>query len=273
MRLTDPNYLLTQQYRDSGNLGTRSSLHERFSTNPTPWHRWVFDRLPLTSEAQVLEIGCGSGMLWSANLERLPAGCRFTLSDFSFGMVTTASNHLDVKKNLFRFARLDAQSIPFASATFDVVIANHMLYHVPDRQRALAEISRVLRPGGQFFAATNGAAHMHELHAWVHEAAGLPMQGFPLRRSDEMGSNFTLENGAEQLLPFFSQVDLLRRPDNLRVTEVQPVIDYVRTIWTEDSRLLDETGYQRLETLLVSELERSGAIHISKSGGLFRAIK
>jgi ubiquinone/menaquinone biosynthesis C-methylase UbiE len=71
----------------------------------------------------------------------------------------------------------DAAWIPLADGSMDAVIANHMLYHVSDRRRALAEIHRLLRPGGRLYATTNGLGHMAELreplgeHGWNEAAA------------------------------------------------------------------------------------------------------
>jgi len=63
----------------------------------------------------------------------------------------------------FTFAVVDAQAIPYPDAHFDAIIANHMLYHVPDRPKALAEIRRALKPGGHFYASTLGANHLREM--------------------------------------------------------------------------------------------------------------
>jgi hypothetical protein len=80
---TDRSFLLERQYRTAQNLNARIELHERFSTNPEPFPRWVFDRLRLPSEADILEVGCGNGNLWAANRGRIPAGWRLTLTDIS----------------------------------------------------------------------------------------------------------------------------------------------------------------------------------------------
>jgi len=61
------------------------------------------------------------------------------------------------------FVVTDARSIPLADASVDVVLANHMLYHGPNRPGAFAEIRRVLRPGGLVRAATIGTNHLREL--------------------------------------------------------------------------------------------------------------
>ncbi len=80
-------YLLAEQYRDDSNLASRMSLHERFSTNPYGFQRWIFDRLDLAPDARVLELGCGTGVLWLKNRDRLPEGWNITLSDLSSGML------------------------------------------------------------------------------------------------------------------------------------------------------------------------------------------
>lgn len=83
-------YLRGEQYRTPANLGLRQSLHDRFSTNPLGWHRWMFDRLQLPPRCRVLEIGCGAGALWQTNRARVPAGWHVVLSDFSSGMLAAA---------------------------------------------------------------------------------------------------------------------------------------------------------------------------------------
>jgi ubiquinone/menaquinone biosynthesis C-methylase UbiE len=108
---------------------------------------WLFDQLALPAACRVLELGAGPGDLWRKNAGRIPPGGEVTLSDLSPGMVETARGALAAVPHPFAFAMVDAQAIPFPDATFDVVIASFMLYHVPDRSRALAEIRRVLTPG------------------------------------------------------------------------------------------------------------------------------
>src|SRR5206468_12793181 len=77
---TDAGWL-DRQYATGENLRARIELHRRFSTNPQPWQRWVFDRLVVHDDARVLEVGCGVGELWRENAERIPAGWHVTLTD------------------------------------------------------------------------------------------------------------------------------------------------------------------------------------------------
>src|SRR5690349_16018954 len=146
-KITDQHHLKTEQYKDASNLDARIELHRRFSTNPQGWSAWVFDALrTLPAAARVLELGCGPAYLWAANARRIPAGWDITLSDFSAGMLQAAKDSLAVLEREFKFEVIDAQSIPYDAEAFDLVIANHMLYHVPDRPKAIAEIRRVLKP-------------------------------------------------------------------------------------------------------------------------------
>jgi SAM-dependent methyltransferase len=155
----------------------------------------------------------------------------------------------------------DVQDLPFPDQSFHAVIANFMLYHVPDRPRALAEIHRVLRPDGRLFAMTNGNRHMQEFHDLVNRVA----RG--VVRSEELG--FSLENGAAQLAPWFDRIQLARYPDTLIVTEAEPLLAYVRSYRAG----LDGDQERALREQIEAELAAHGAVHIGKDSGMFKGVK
>ena len=253
---TDQAYLLTQQYQNASNLNARIALHERFTRSEETWPRWVFDRLELGPEARLLEVGSGPGMLWRENLERIPAGWDIVLADFSPGMIETARQHLSHQP--FQFVWADVQALPDPAATFEAVIANHMLYHVPDRPKALSEIRRVLKPGGHLYAATNGPDHMRELRELGSRLTG--------STGDLNTLGFNLENGTEQLEPFFTNVRLERYESSLEVTEVEPLVAYLTSGQTFSEEQLAE-----LQELIEQQITSNGAFHITKETGLFVA--
>jgi len=262
---SDQQYLTTDQYRDSSKLDARIELHRRFSTNPQGWFAWVWDALDeLPRQARVLELGCGAGSLWTACPERIPSGWSITLSDLSNGMLDAAWRNLVVIGRGFKFEQIDAQSVPYPDETFDAVIANHMLYHVPDRKKALSEIKRVLKTDGRFFAATNGEQHIKEINAWLTRAM---IKGDLTKPSQP----FLLENGLSQLQEFFSNVELSRYDNNLCVTEVEPIMAYIRS----GIRAVEfsEAELAKIEKELRQQLASDGEIFITTDAGLFLAKK
>jgi len=263
-RLTDPDYLLSEQYRSDRNLNARAELHRRFSTNRRGWMPWVFDQLDLPERAAVLEVGGGPGWLWVENRARIPPGWRITLTDLSSGMVNAARANLAGDAR-FHIRTADAQALPFASETFDAVIANHMLYHVTDRAGALAEIRRVLRPGGALYAATNGINHMREL---TDLALRLDPDG-RFAGLHRFPAGFTLENGYAQFAAHFDAIEVRRYPDALLVTEVEPLVEYVLSGLTSDEQTSAVADVVR--AALAREMQPHGAIRITKDSGLFIA--
>jgi ubiquinone/menaquinone biosynthesis C-methylase UbiE len=264
-KFTDQQYLKTDQYKNASNLDARVVIHQRFSTNPYGWFKWVFDTLlKLPENARIIELGCGHGLLWKENANRIPPGWTITLSDLSPGMLDAAWQNLVVTGRAFQFKEIDSQSIPFEDETFDAVVANHMLYHVPDRPRAIAEIKRILKTGGRLIATTVGGNHMKEMNDWLTRISGGKHSGMH-------SLPFILENGGEQLEEFFGSVTLSRYQDSLEVKEVDPVIAYIRSgIATTD---LQEEELGRVRQDLEKELQEKGRILISKDSGLFEAIK
>jgi SAM-dependent methyltransferase len=263
-RMSDQGYLLSDQYKDSTKLGARAHLHERFSTNQRGWIRWAFDQLDLTSEATILELGCGTGALWAENRARIPNGWKVVLSDLSTGMVEEARHSLGGLQRRFRFMVLDIQALPFEEASFDTVIANHMLYHVPDIGRALSEVRRVLRPGAAFYAATNGRRHMQEL--------GQLARAFDRGITFASGEySFGLENGAAQLGEWFEDTRLYRYEDSLVVTEADPLVAYVLSSVGSAGRLLMDGRSAEFAAFVERQLASRGAIRITKDVGLFVA--
>ena len=264
LKISDREYLLTEQYRDASNLNARIQIHRRFSTNKYGWPRWVFDQVYLPPESHILELGCGLGNLWLENIQRVPGGWKITLSDLSLGMVRKAHQNLGHSWHPFRFAAVDAQSISFGDESFDAVIANHMLYHVPDRTEAFEEIRRVLRPGGRFYASTVGRDHLKELNELVRrfDSSADPWGGTP-------AEPFLLENGLAQISKWFSKVSLRRYEDALVVTEAEPLVAYVLS--TAAGSTLAGARLMEFIYFVEQELAVCGAIHVTKDSGIFEA--
>jgi ubiquinone/menaquinone biosynthesis C-methylase UbiE len=255
--VSESRALLEEQYRTADNLRARISLHERFSTSTLSFARWVFDGYDFGEAADLLEVGCGDGNIWRENRDRIPDGWRLTLTDFSPGMVEEARTVLGERA---QYEVADVRELPFADASFDAVIANHMLFHVPDRERALSELARVLRPGGSFTATTVGRDHLKELRELV------PVRGGGTY-SKTLG-RFTTETGAKELAPFFVDVEVEPYPDALEVTETEPLLAFIRSRGDVDERALAEARSE-----IEQAIARSGSFHVTKATAVFRCRK
>lgn len=264
-KLQDQDYLLGDQYRDAGKLNARVRLHTAFSLNQYGWFLWVFDRYELPADARVLELGCGPGDLWRQNAHRIPEGWTITLSDFSPGMLEQARHNLGDHPHSFEFRQIDAQEIPFEDGNFQGVIANHCLYHVPDRPKTLAEIHRVLASQGWFYATTVGENHLVEMDELVDNY--LPDTQDVFKHTE---IPFTLENGGAQLQPWFSDVRVDRYPDALHITASSLLVDYV---FSTIRHGLDESRRQDFTAYVERRIAADGMIKITKDSGMFTARK
>lgn len=258
-RLDDPAYLRTQ-YATSANLDARIALHERFSTARENFHDWLFEHLALPPNARVLEIGCGSGAFWERVRPKIPLTWKIVLADFSFGMIETARARFESPVSGLQG---DAQAIPFVDASFDGVLANHMLYHVPNVPYALREMRRVLKRGGCLYAATNGETHLRELREVVAR-----LTGHDMARGEH---KFSLETGAVLLGGCFENVTRYDFEDALRVTGADALVAYVLSgaPFTFHSLAPEKIGAFR--EIVQNEIDRRGAFDITKSVGLFVA--
>ncbi len=267
LRYTDQQYLREKQYKDASNLNARVQLYMCFGTEKLEWMRWLFEQITWPQKGRVLELGCGPAGLWKNNIERVPVGLDIALSDFSPGMLEDARANLGEHASRFSFAQIDAQEIPREDAAFDLVLANHMLYHVPDREKAFAEIHRVLKPGGRFYASTVGERHLHGLK----ELASAYDAQVPY--GDYFKTKFVLQHGATELERFFTEVEVRWHEGDLHVTEAAPIVAYICS--GQGMQEYGDAVWRRGFTRFVeAELERSGgAIRIARESGLFLARK
>ena len=179
-----------------------------------------------------------------------------TLSDFSEGMLSTAKNNIGECNNV-DYKVIDIQEIPFANETFDVVIANMMLYHVPDIDKGLAEVRRVLKRGGFFYCATYGEHGIIEYLSKMLSAYGV---------EDNINKNFTLQNGYEILSKTFSRVEKLEYIDSLAVTNIDDMVEYIYSLSSMTS--LDGVPKQVIKEILINNTT-NGILNVPKEYGMF----
>ncbi|MEA2575277.1 MAG: hypothetical protein QOH93_2575 [Chloroflexia bacterium] len=270
--ITDQHYLVSDQYRNAGNLNARIRLHQLYSTNKYGWFCWLFDRLDLPPDARALEVGCGPATLWVENLARVPHTWEVVLTDLSPGMVEEARANLADSGRHFSFQQADAMSLPYPDASFGAVLAMYMLYHVPDRGKALSEMRRVLKPDGKLYIATLGRMHLYEIFELLNRFDPGAANHLPFGPSEHKTQahrlGFVLETAGEEIAQHFSRVELLRYEDALEVTEAQSLVDY---ILSSAGSTFDEEQTQALTAFIQAEFDAKGTVHIQKDNGLFVA--
>jgi SAM-dependent methyltransferase len=258
--------LSREAYGDAARLRARIALHE-LGGGVEDFHAWLWRLVAAPADTDVLEVGSGSGRMWQALGAAVPAGWRLVLSDVSPGMLAEARRALAASGREARFVLADAANLPFSDDRFDLAFANHMLYHVPDLPRAVAELGRVLRPGGRLIAATNGGDHLAEIAALLGElAAAWP--GVRVDRPHRL--SFTLENGDATLREAFDEVARHDRGDTLVVHDAAVLTRYLlsMTYAADAAEAAALAGWARD---LVRERLAAGPLRVRRVSGAFVA--
>jgi SAM-dependent methyltransferase len=286
--IRDKAHVRDELYADPAKLGARIDLHARFSTNPVSLPEWELRLVDLSAVRHALDAGCGTGNFLVPLARRLVGqGGTVVGLDLSAGVLATARARVEADGLPATCQVGDVEALPFADGTFDLALANFMLYHVPDLDKGIAELRRVLRPGGTLLAATNGEGHMREvfdLGTAACAAAGVPEASeAKIFGRQEARLSFSLENGAAWLGRHFAQVRLERHPDALRVTELDPLVAYYASTWAldkvvdaaapapEERAALGERIVEGFRALVAEQLAEEGYVHVTKDAGVFVA--
>jgi SAM-dependent methyltransferase len=222
--LSDDPELVAEQYATEDGLVARASLYLH-GAGGVDARDVALDLMRARAPERVLEVGCGWGEL--AKRIETELSSKVVALDLSPRMVELARER-GVEASVG-----DVQALPFADECFDVVVAAWMLYHVPDLDRGLAEIARVLRPGGALVAITNGAEDFAEL--WNLVGRDMSPRAF----------TFRAENGEAHLLRHFASVERQDFVTPVTFPDTETIRRYVGS---------SATGRERLDR--VPELEQ-----------------
>ena len=244
------------QYAVPKGLAIRLTFHEKYSTNSQGYGTWLVSNYVIRDGMTVLEIGCGTGSIWLGR-ENVVSRCRqLILTDLSEGMLKTAKKSLGERSNI-EYQKADIQDLPFMNGTFDVVIANSMLYHVPDIEKGLQEVRRVLKKGGVFYCSTFGEHNFTDRLAEWFKLAG---------EDFHPNYNFTMQNGKEILSESFEDISPVFYEDSLHVTKADDLVKYLRSL--ASFKAVMDLPVQKIRDIL-KEHTVDGAIDLPKEYGMF----
>ena len=269
IHLTGMEKSLKSQYENANNISARIRLHKDYSTNKQGWFPWIYETgispilntpSSFTSSFQILELGCGEGSLWTENLDKLPANIHITLTDISEGMIR------DVRRNLgndtrFSYDSFDCHKIPAQTDTYDLIIANHLLFYCENIPQVCSEIKRVLKPNGVLLCSTYGSGHMKEITQLVQK-----YDKHVILAAENLYDIFGLENGASILNDFFSEIELKRYEDSIIINQAEPLIEYILSCHGNQNQYLLEK-YQDFRLFVEKQVQNE--YKITKDAGFF----
>ena len=264
IHLTAMDQSLSMQYKNATNISARIRLHRDYSVNQEGWFPWLFSNLHLKPGMKILELGAGNGALWSQNIAKVSKNVTIVLSDISEGILADARKTIGDHPQ-FQYSVFNAQKIPFADNTFDLVIANHMLFYCDDIPKALQEVQRVLKPGATFTCSTYSQKHMHEITDLVQNYnANIVLS------STKLYKRFGLDNGRQILKPYFKDISCHKYQDAIELSDSMPIISYILSCHgNQNSILLDH--YQDFKQYVEKQVK--DGFHITKDAGFFSCKK
>jgi SAM-dependent methyltransferase len=261
-QMTDGN---AAQYGTADKLAARARLHTQYNVSDEGWFEWVAQRLDLEDGDTVLDIGCGPGWFWAAAAPLLPPRLELTLADQSPGMVREAAERCGgLKRWAVVGVEADASALPFADATFDAVVAMHMLYHVHEQAKAIAELHRVLKPGGLCAVTTNGANNLRDLYALTTVFGSEPVE--------PVAAYFGLDLAEQRLHAQFGNVTREIQPARLRITSPEDVFMALTSYPPGDGAPEAQLIAFR-ESIDAAFARGDGVLDAAKEVGLFLSLK
>ena len=269
---TDRQHLTRDAYGTSQHLSSRQSIYAH-QQPLIDLPAWALAHLPIRENQTILDAGCGNGAYLRHLVARSGSTVRLLGFDLSRGMLANlaATWPADLRGSV-HLAVADVQATPLPDHSCDAALAMHMLYHVPDLDRATKELRRVVRPGGLLLASANGPGHLAELIALLNNALDGITGGRSaiLRASD---ARFTLENGEAVLGAAFESVERHDAFSQLVITDARPVMRYVDSLSTVRAALPEAVAWSdvlaEVQRLIEETITTRGVFHVATRAGVF----
>jgi SAM-dependent methyltransferase len=246
---------LRTAYADGTKLRDRVALY-RYQTPQIRFPDWALSHLELHDGDRVVDVGCGPG-IYERRLAAGPVPVRTVALDQSPGMVAEAGGGIVG----------DAQALPLRPAVADIVLAMHFLYHVLDIPAAVAELARIVRPGGVVMVSANGHDHHYRVPELLAAASGTPVLGRP-------GQRFDLGNAPAHLAARFEDIETDAVTARIVLTEPDPIVRFIDSCEEFYAPLLPEPDawpavVDRVREIVADEIAARGSFEMGTESGVF----
>jgi ubiquinone/menaquinone biosynthesis C-methylase UbiE len=267
--LNDPE-AVRQQYATYDSLRMRQEIHEKYTVPKINYTEWVLHSFQWRGDERVLDIGSGAGTYFQLLKLNWPE-VRYCGLDISPGML---------QKHPAKGGLLlgNAVKLPFPDDSFDVVMANHMIYHLEDIDGALAEFRRVLKPDGVLMAATNSVQSMPELQVLMRRAILLLTRTSAAHVQPPVPASnlFALENGTRRLARQFYAVVRHDLPSKLVFPDIEPVMQYLESTRSlREAQLPDDVAWDDVMMIMRQQInhliQHLGEMAVNKLAGVLIA--
>lgn len=264
--------LVRKHFATDDHLRIRQEIHDQYTVPDRSFAEWALDRVPWQGSERLLDVGCGNGLYYNKLVER-----QQDVNYYGMDLLESMVEHHPLR-NKHRIMLGNAEKLPYANDSFDIVMANHMMHHIDNIETALSEFRRVLTPSGVLVIATNSMSTMPELQVLMRRAIVLlTRSGAASVRAPEMPTDrFALENGIRMLSQHFFAIMRHDLPSALVFPDVDPAMRYLES--TRDLRensLPDDVVWEDVMMIMRQQINQLikhlGELVINKQAGVLIA--
>lgn len=232
------------------NLRIRGDTQAMYSAPRIDFARWTLDAIEWAGDEVLLDIGADGGRCYARLMQAQPDIAYFAL---------------DLSPELLRnhpgsdcLTRGDAMRLPYGDDSFDIVMANHVLYQLSDIEAGLAEIKRVLKPDGRLLAAADSLQNLPELQVLMRRAIVLlSKNGVQLNSPGLPSDAFALENGTRILARHFYAVVRHDLPGQLVFDDVEPALEFLESMREmRQAALPDDVSWDDLMLIMRQQMSQ-----------------
>ena len=267
---------IKEYYSDSTDLMKRINVHKNFSKIRVMWDAWVLDKLPNEENInKVLDLGCGEGRFIKYLLQK-SLGNYYSGYDLSKSNIQTASEQTIENKEKVKYEVADVEVIDYESNSYDLIMCNHMLWHIKDKEKFLKRLSNSMTLQGVFIATTNSSDYMHQLYD-LHFNFMKSLK-FPeyTTGNPERCTGFNLEEGESVLSKYFSNVTGYTLDNELLFESPEPFLDYYLIYLKSQIYLYKDIPVNMWEKLfksvkeyVINEIRENKIFKVQTKSGMF----